>query len=146
MQMDMSVPHIEKDRRMPKLVKAKRHGYKRDGEYLLLYDNQERIDQCLNCVRPECVNCYVTIRRRKQRSTTLEKTASIREAYYRAYITGRSDLEIGLLINRSQATAHRYRLGLGLPAPSKNSREEKEKIIEELKNEVQSKEASRDSA
>ena len=131
MRTDMSVVVIGKSEKMAKEVGShNRNPYRMKASDT--YDTPERIQQCLSCPRPKCTNCYVTEKRRIQRSTIMySKRVETREAFFAAYIVGNTDTEIGNILKVSQATAHRWRNELNFPPPVKVSSDERRRIIEE---------------
>ena len=128
--------------------KKKSYGaQKHDGDYLsAVSDSPERIQQCLHCTRPKCVDCYTTLARKKRKCIAVKEGTDSREEFLDAYLACSSDLEIAVTINKAQSTVNRYRTSLSLSPPSKRPAEEKRRLVEAIRNEVRAEEAPRNSA
>jgi len=94
-------------------------------------DTMVRIQKCLSCTRPECVNCYVTAQRRKKGLDMRKRSPEFQDKFLAAYIVGSDDTEIGGILHKSQATICKYRLDLNFPPPSKVTMEERQRMVDE---------------
>ena len=77
-------------------------------------DTPEMIQQCLNCTRPECINCYAGPAKRREAYKLCEEKREMIKFYAEL---GYNDVEIARRAGLSTMTVNRYRrLVLKIPA------------------------------
>ena len=111
-----------------KEIKRRDHANKRPEN---TGDTPEMIQRCLNCERPECCNCYVTLKRHKRDIDLRKRPSDFVEKFMRAYITCKNDGELCSVLGRSQSVISKYRLSLDFPAPSYTPIEERRRLVNE---------------
>ena len=129
MRMDMSVRHTGRSDRMSNPKGSRRSFANKRRE--VSGDTMEMIQRCLSCSRPECVNCYVTSKRRKRGLDMRKRPLEFQDKFLDAYIIASDDTEIGGILHKSQATVCKYRMGLNFPPPSRVSAGERKRMVNE---------------
>ena len=111
-------------------------------------DSPDKIEMCLNCKRPQCVNClirpdafdkdYYSKPRKKSKTTSTAihvngyRLNSTAQAVLPIYPYAKTDKEIGEAVGKSGAAVATIRYKLGLPSMHTLSTEERLKLVEKF--------------
>lgn len=101
-------------------------------------DSREHIDMCLNCTRPQCVNCFGSLRRVTDTVRSPVENLNIdysiplsweEERLVEMYPTASGDRDIAEVIGYSVSQIGKMRKRLGLPQLRKLTQREREEIV-----------------
>ena len=107
----------------------------REGHHTILTDSPEDIQRCMECTRPECVNCLSRPKSKVMRIPVGSKRVVVNKtdiAFLREYAVSATDREIANKIGLTESGIFSSRKKFNLPPTRSLSEEEKRVLADEL--------------
>ena len=102
--------------------------------YNVVQDSPEMIQQCLNCTKARCTNCFDRGGRLEKRKEEVRKRREAEiDKFLEGWIIGRTDDEIAKQLGKGKGSVYHTRIRIGFPSAGAFSEEEKRRMVDEWK-------------